>query len=93
MQNSAYSKDYGDTQVQDKSKFVRKSCDQESLLDSEKIKPSHSVIDMNLSKQRQNGTKNQGKQFSFDMKLDIFDIKQKKATNRNRLSQVVINFR
>ena len=68
MQNSAYSKDYGDTQLHDKSNFVRKSCDQESLLNSEKLKPSHSVIDMNLSKQRQNGTKNQGKQSSYDVK-------------------------
>ena len=74
MQNSAYSKDYGDTQVHDKSNFVRKSCDQESLLNSEKIKPSHSVIDMNLSKQRQNGTKNQGKQWSFVAKLGTFEI-------------------
>ena len=67
MQNSAYSKDYEDYEVHDKSNFVRKSCDQESLLNSEKIKPSYSVIDMNLSKQRQNGTKNQGKQSNFDV--------------------------
>ena len=74
MQSSAYSKDYGDTQVHEKSNFVRKSCDQESLLNSEKIKPSHSVIDMNLSKQRQNGAKNQGKQSSFNVKVDTYDI-------------------
>ena len=67
MQNSANSKGCDEAEhVQDQSNFVRKNCDQESLLHSDNkysddvLKASHSIIDMNLSKQRQNVAKNQG---------------------------------
>ena len=82
MQNSANSEGYGVEHVQDQSNFVRKNCDQESLLHSENqcsndvIKASHSVIDMNLSKQRQNVAKNKGIFSKFHLYLRYYMTKQ-----------------
>ena len=72
MQNSAYSKDYNDSdQVHEKSNFVRKNCDNENLLNTgdkyikDNFKQSHSIIDISLTKQRQNGAKNLGNYWRF----------------------------